>query len=140
MFVRLREWIQGLWSGVVPCSSLPNIEHVVIATTGQVFSIRAPFKTTHFLSMCVYGWDNVLPLPNIVMDNLPTSATAAHNVVVPAERTNSSGMSLHDTHSLHSGAVPQFNSPCVQEKSQKLGKIKAPLIEVFMSGKINDKN
>ena len=95
--------LRQIYSASVKCSHLmscdgvewsvsthaPDLNTVVVASTGQVPAIRRPGETTHLLIVTSESGDLVLRHSHVMEDNVSFSATTGQDVLVPGETCNS---------------------------------------------------
>lgn len=51
----------GAWCARSSSSGIPDVQEVIVATTGKLLSGWRPFKSTDFLFMCIHSSNNVVP-------------------------------------------------------------------------------
>lgn len=114
-----RKSVQRLSPAVpVPLQILPNVQHVIVPPTRQIFPVRGPLQAADFLGVpgnCGY---NVLSLSHVVMDNLAAAAAAAQDVRVPGEGGDARRVALHDAQAFHLGAVPELHGAAGRSHGQ----------------------
>lgn len=98
---------------------VPDVEHVVVATRGELAAIRGPLQSTDLLGVGSEDGHGVVGNTDIMVDDVGITASRGQDeVVVPGKGTNTGTVTIHGTDLLHSLNVPHLDNTAVSSDSK----------------------
>ena len=96
----------------------PDVEDVVIASTGEILPVTAPGQPAHLLTVGSGGGHHVVRHPGVALLDVPGPAAPRHQPLVPGEARHPGVQSLQAPHHLALLHVPQLDVAGVGTQSE----------------------
>ena len=112
-----------VWAGGPRSSSswVPNVQQVVIATTGQLLSWRWPFQTANLLLVGSHSPNNMLSDSYIMVQDHVITAACGHGSTIPRQSTDTCGVALQRSQLHNTQVVYEFLCVHIHLMSPSLG-------------------
>lgn len=112
-----------LFEGELGCflAELPEVEHVVVSTGGELLTIEAPLKSTDLSRVASKSRYEGVASTNVPVADGGIERTGGEDVTVPGNGTNATLVALQFTDWSALRDVPQLNEVAVETNGQKVG-------------------
>mmetsp|Transcript_845 Transcript_845/g.1759 ORF Transcript_845/g.1759 Transcript_845/m.1759 type:complete len:285 (+) Transcript_845:502-1356(+) len=102
---------------VVPATghgSIPQTEQILISSRRKCASLIVPFQSTHFLSVSHIRGYNMIPTPNVMLDDQRIPSARAQPMLIPAQSTHARRMPIQTPQATFLLGIPQLDNVVIR--------------------------